>query len=132
MKIQRGSWRELDIENDFLGYDPPNPIVYTGISGGYYCVLFSILYAIHILALFVMKKFVSKDFNNTNIFEQLLHATESTNFAFSLNDWDFMKSGGPDEHYARMKSNQSEVIWNIVINFISNCMLLTPLPYLCK
>ena len=77
-----------------------------------------------------MKKFISKDFNNTKILEQLLHATESTNFAFSLNDWDFRKSGGPSEHYAAMKSNQKEVIWNIVINFVSNCILLTPLPCL--
>ena len=50
-----------------------------------------------------MKKIVSKDFNKENIFEQLLHSVESTNFAFSMNDWDFKKSGGPDEHYSRMK-----------------------------
>ena len=79
-----------------------------------------------------MKKLVSKDFKKVNIFEQLLHATESTNFAFPLNDWDFIKSGGPDEHYARMRSNQKETVLNIVINFISNCVLLTPLPCLCK
>ena len=84
-KIQRGNWRELDIDNDFLGYDPPSPIVYTGISGAYYCMYFAVLYAIHVLALFVMKKLVSPDFNNTNILEQLLHAMESTNFAFSMN-----------------------------------------------
>ena len=131
-KIQRGNWRELDIDNDFLGYDPPSPIVYTGISGAYYCMYFAVLYAIHVLALFVMKKFVSLDFNNTNVLEQLLHAMESTNFGFSLNDWDFRKSGGPSEHYAAMKSNQKEVIWNIVINFISNCILLMPLPCLCE
>ena len=132
MKLQRGKWRQLDTENDFLGYDPPSSIVYTGISGAYYCMYFAVLYAIHVLALFVMKKLVSSDFSKTNILEQLLHAIESTNFGFSLNDWDFRKSGGPDEHYATMKSNQKEVIWNIIINFISNCILLTPLPCLCE
>ena len=132
MKLQRGNWRKLDIENDFLGYNPPNPTLYTGISGGYYCLIFTIIYALHILALFIMKKIVSKEFKNANFFEQLVHTVESTNFAFSLYDWDFKKFGGPDEHYARMKDNQVEIIWNIIINFISNCVLLTPLSFLCK
>ena len=132
MKLQRGNWRKLDIENDFLGYDPPDATLYTRVSGGYYCLIFAIIYALHILALFVMKKIVSTDFKNANMFEQMVHTLESTNFAFPLQDWDCKKSGGPDEHYGRMKENQVEVIWNIIINFIFNCLLLTPLSYLCK
>ena len=131
-KLQRGQWRELDTENDFLGYNPPDPTVYTGISGGYYCLFFSILYATHFLALFIMKKIISKDFRKANIFEQLLHSAESTNFAFSMNDWDFEKSGGPDEHYSRMKDIRVEVILNIIINFVANIILLTPLTCLCE
>ena len=79
-----------------------------------------------------MKKIVSKDFNKENIFEQLLHSVESTNFAFSMNDWDFEKSGGPDEHYSRMKDNQVEIISNIIINLFANVILLTPLTCLCE
>ena len=79
-----------------------------------------------------MKKIVSKDFNKENIFEQLLHSVESTNFAFSMNDWDFKKSGGPDEHYSRMKDIRVEIISNIIINFVANIILLTPLTCLCE
>ena len=132
MKLQRGQWRDLDTENDFLGYDPPNPTLYTGISGGYYCLLFFCIYAIHVLALFALKKAISRDFQRANIIEQFLHTVESTNFPFSMKDWDATKSGGPDEHYARMEEIQVETFMNIIINFISNFILLLPVSCLCE
>ena len=79
-----------------------------------------------------MKRIISKDFRKANIFEQLLHSVESTNFAFSMNDWDFEKSGGPDEHYSRMTDIRVEIILNIIINFVANIILLTPLTCLCE
>ena len=126
MELQRGTWRD-DIENDFLGYDPPNETVYTGISSFYYCLCFMGLHILQTLALFIMKWNGSKDFKNANFLEKILHTAESTNFAYSMYDWDFKRSGGPNEHYARMKEGRLEIIWNIVINLIANCVLITPL-----
>ena len=84
MNLQRGKWRD-DIHNDFLGYDPPNETVYTGISGNYYCLYFFILYLCQTVAIFILKKKLSSDFRNSNIFDQFLHSAESTNFAFAMN-----------------------------------------------
>ena len=131
MNLQRGKWRD-DIANDFLGYDPPDKTVYTGISSTHYTIIFCLLYFCHILAIFIMKRSVSEDFRNANIFNKILHSVESTNFAYSMNDWDFQKTGGPNEHYKRMTDVRLEIILNILINLGINLLLLTPLPFLCK
>ena len=130
MSLQRGTWR-ADIENDFLGYDPPNVTVYTGISARYYGVIFLVIFLIHMAALFLLKSFFSQDFTELNVLEKVLHCAESTSFPYAVRDWDF-KKGGPQEHYARMKDVRFEVSWNISINLIFNCSLLVPLVYLCK
>jgi hypothetical protein len=131
MNLQRGKWRD-DTVNDFLGYDPPDETVYTGVSAHYYCLFFFILYAYQTLVIFIMKKLVSADFKNASFFDQILHSAESTNFAFSMYDWDFKKTGGPKEHYERMNVVRTEIVLNILINLTANLILLTPLSYLCK
>ena len=131
MKLQRGTWRP-DLKYDFLGYDPPNETVYTGMSAAYYCLGFAIISVLQMIALFVMKWNISSDFYDANIFDQVLHCAESTNFPYSMFDWDYIKTGGPNEHYERMKSGRREITFNIVINLITNLILLTPLTYLCK
>ena len=131
MSLQRGTWRD-DIKNDFLGYDPPDETVYTGISASNYCLCFGILSVLHMVVLFILKWNVSSDFRNSNIFDQTLHVAESTNFPYSMYDWDDIKSGGPNELYIRMKSCRIEIILNIIINMVVSMLLLTPLTYLCK
>ena len=118
--------------NEFLGYDPPDVTVYTGISAGYYCLIFAIISVAQMIVLFVMKWNASSDFQNANIIEKALHVAESTNFPYSMFDWDFIKKGGPNQHFARMKESRLEIILNIVINVIVDMLLLSPLTYLCK
>ena len=79
-----------------------------------------------------MKWNASSDFRNANIVEKALHVAESTNFPYSMFDWDFIKKGGPNQHFARMKESRLEIILNIVINVIVDMLLLSPLTYLCK
>ena len=123
----------LDIsQNDFLGFDSPNETLYTGISATAYCLCFVILYLCQTLAIFIMKWKFSTDFRSANLLDQVLHVAESTNFAFSMHDWDVKKTGGPNENYERMKAVRFEIILNILINLATNLILLTPLPCLCK
>ena len=119
-------------ENDFLGYDPPPVSVYTGMSTYSYCVCFIVINFLHIIVLMILKNCVSHDFQLLNILDKVLHCAESTSFAFAVRDWDYHKYGGPNEHYAQMKRNQCETIWNIIINLFFNLCYLVPLVYLCK
>ena len=79
-----------------------------------------------------MKCYLSEDFQQLNFLDKVLHCAESMSFAFPVRDWDYHKHGGPKEHYARMKSNQRETLWNININLFVNCCYLLPLVYFCK
>ena len=126
---------QLDItypENDFLGYDPPSASLYTGMSTQSYFVCFIVMNILHILFLIIMKSCLSKDFQQLNFLDKVLHCAESMSFAFPVRDWDYHKHGGPKEHYARMKSNHRETLWNININLFVNCCYLLPLVYFCK
>ena len=119
-------------DNDFLGYDPPPVTVYTGMTAGNYCWCFFAMLFVHILVLMFMKGKVSRDFRRLNLLDRLLHAAVSTNFPFAVNDWDLIKTDRLDEYHEKMRSNRTEVVWNIVINLIFNLFLLTPMVYLCK
>ena len=119
-------------EDDFLGFDPPPVTAYSGISGMMYCISFIVMFVLHLIILIILKINVSTDFQNLNLLEKLLHAAQSTNFPFSVNDWDVLTRNGPNEHYVKMKENEFEVIWNIVINVVFNCFLVAPMVYLCK
>ena len=98
----------------------------------YYCLWFFVLIVAQILAILVLKSYVSSEFQKLNKLDKLLHCAVSSNFPFSTRDWDFQNDGGPDEHYARMKENGFEVTVNIFINWFFNTLLLTPMVYLCK
>ena len=115
-----------------MGYDPPHVTVYIGMTADYYCLCFTILFLLHLIALFVMKNYLSDDFQQLNVLDKLLHSAESTSFPFAVMDWDYKRHGGPKQHYERMKKIQLEVVWNIIINGLFNCFLLIPLVYLCK
>ena len=98
----------------------------------YYCLWFFVLIVAQILAILVLKSYVSSEFQKLNKLDKLLHCAVSSNFPFSTRDWDFQNDGGPDEYYARMKENGFEVTVNIFINWFFNTLLLTPMVYLCK
>ena len=102
------------------------------MSAKYYCIVFVIIFALQLIALFIMKIIVSDDFKQLNILDQVLHCIESSSFPFSVNDWDYHKDGGPVEHYKRMKKTRLETMLNVTINCVFSCCLLTPLVYLCK
>ena len=119
-------------DNDFLGYDPPPVTVYTGMTVGNYCWCFFIMLFVHILVLMFMKGKVSRDFRRLNLLDRLLHAAVSTNFPFAVNDWDLIKTDRLEDYHEKMRSNRTEVVWNIVINLVFNLCLLTPMVYLCK
>ena len=54
MNLQRGKWRPWSNVNEFLGYDPPDVTVYTGISAGYYCLIFAIISVAQMIVIFVL------------------------------------------------------------------------------
>ena len=130
--LQRGQWRNNTLGNDFLGYNPPSASFYTGMASRYYVLCFVIINILHMLALMVLKSKVSKDFKKLNILDKVLHCALSTNFAYACNDWDFHKDTPLKDLYSKMIAVRLEVIWNIIINVLFNCCLLTPLVYLCK
>ena len=130
--LQRGQWRNNTAGYDFLGYNPPSASFYTGMASRYYVLCFVIINILHMLALMVLKSKVSKDFKKLNILDKVLHCALSTNFAYACNDWDFHKDTPLKDLYGKMKEVRLEVIWNIIINVLFNCCLLTPLVYLCK
>lgn len=96
----------------------------------YYCLWFVVLIAAQILAIMVLKSYVSSEFQKLNGFEKLLHCVVSSNFPFSTRDWDFRNDGGPEEHNARKEENSFEVTVNIFINWFFNTLLLSPVIYL--
>ena len=132
MNLQRGMWRN-DTQNDFLGYDPPSPTVYTGMTSKYYCIWFVIIVTTHVLSIMAMKSKLSPDFQKLNFLDKFLHAAVSTNFPYAVNDWDLKKVEGPLSEYREgMENVRTEVVWNICINLIFNICLLAPLEHLCK
>ena len=120
----------LMVPKDFLGYIPPSVTLYTGISDLSYFICYFVLFALHLIAILILKQNVSQDFQEANVLDKLLHSAECTSFAYPLYDWDFKKRGSPNDHYVRMKKVQLEGSLNILINFFFSCCHLIPLIYL--
>ena len=86
----------------------------------------------HLIAIAILKQNVSKDFQNVNLLDKILHCVECISFAYPLYDWDFKKRGGVNENYERMKNVHFEGAWNIFINLIFSCCHLVLLIFLSK
>ena len=111
---------------------PPNYTLYTYFRLRDYFIIFLIVLAIHILAIFISKWKTSNIFvNNLNFLDKFMHCVENTNIASNVQEWDDGK-GDALAHKKRMEANLKETVIVIWIKTFFNIVLLMPICYLGK
>ena len=111
---------------------PPNYTIYTYFRLRDYFIIFLVLLAIQILAIFISKRNTSNIFaNNLNFLDKFIHCVENTNIASNVQEWDDGK-GDALEHKKRMEANLKETVIIIWIKTFFNIVLLMPICYLGK
>ena len=85
-----------------------------------------------ILAIFLVKLKVAKEFSKFNLLEKIIHCVECSNLAYNVEEWDSPRCCDAVEHIKRMKSNQWEGFVLIFVNLVFKLMMLCPLHILGK
>ena len=127
-------WRSGRVESWNQGYliSPPDYTIYTYFRLRDYFIIFLVLLAIHILAIFILKRKTSNIFvNNLNFLDKFIHCVENTNIASNVREWDDGK-GDALAHKKRMEANLKETVIVIWIKTFFNIVLLMPICYLGK
>ena len=78
-----------------------------------------------------MKLKWSKAFSRLNLLERIIHCIENAQIPYNVEEWD-TGNGNAEVHKERMKQNQTEVFYLILLNCLFNCLLLIPLGVLGK
>ena len=79
----------FEYKNDTSMPNAPEITEYTLFSLNMSIILFAIVFGIHVLCIWILKKQVVKNFTKNNFLDQFLHCVENTNFSFQHEDWDF-------------------------------------------
>ena len=109
---------------------PPDYTIYTYFRLRDYFIIFLVLLAIQILAIFISKWNTSNIFvNNLNFLDKFIHCVENTNIASNVQEWDDGK-GDALERKKRLESNLKETVIIIWIKTFFNIVLLMPICYL--
>ena len=123
-------WSELD-RWDYTSEtpSPPNYSTYTLLTLQQTFIILIVLSFIQFMAIFILKRHISKDFrqeeHKTNL---ILHTLENLNFASPFKDWD--DGDHPKEQLReRAITVRSEMIWTQAINFLATILMVVPLWY---
>ena len=118
-------WSTIDRWDTDLN-KPPHYVLYTILTLKMYFIIYLCITLCQTLAIFILKKKLSKGFSKLNFLSKLLHCLENTNIPSPCEEWD-SGSGDASEHFERMKANKIENLAVIFANFITNLILLTPI-----
>ena len=123
-------WSQLDRWNYASKIpSPPNYDEYTLLTLQWTFIALLCLSIIQFIAIFVVKRCISKDFkeeeHTTNI---VIHTLENLNFASPFRDWDD-GDYSVEQFRERASAVRKEMIWTQTINFVATILMMVPLWY---
>ena len=83
------------------------------------------------MEIYLVKRYLTKEFNNLNFFEKILHCIENTYLTTNVEEWDSAK-GDTHAHICRMLSNRNEGLVLILIHGVFKLGMLSPIFILGK
>ena len=108
---------------------PPLYTIYTGMNSETAFIIFSSLWLIQILCIWLKNLCKSKSFCELSFLDQFIHVFHCVIMPIPSEDWE-TGQGDCEEHFRRMKNVQNEVIGTIKINSLFQSLHLMPLLYL--
>ena len=124
------NWNDIDrwqIDEDNIPVPPPLT-AYTIFTLKQYFLIFWIVLVIQTVLVFLIKQNWSKeDFKHLNFLEKVIHVVENCFIPYNILEWENIKAGNSEMHGKKMTSNLIEVLLVMVVNFIVNFILLTPM-----
>ena len=113
---------------NYLADNPePSYTLYTYFTLGQYFVGFCIIMSVHMVFVYLAKwKYGHDNFQQLNHLEKVIHAIENLNIPFNIEEWDSGK-GNAQAHRQRMEANAIEIKAVMLVNFLFNSLMLTPL-----
>ena len=123
-------WRDLDRTN---WTDPHHPVfahynLYTGLTLGQTFIAFIVLFFVHLVAVITVKIFTADNIKKAGKFELLRHSLENMNIPVPYTDF-ALRTGEIKDYRERRGRVNREMFWLILVNFIVNTLMLTPLTY---
>ena len=106
---------------------PPSTQLYTQISLQSAFVLFWFLYLVYGLVLTIFKHCTSNDFQKATHGKRLQHILEALNIQEAFADWDNDPTLDVAGHHKKWKAVLKEMNWMVVMQCVSNLVLLIPL-----
>ena len=88
--------------------------------------IFIAISVFHVMTIFLVKSTYANGFRNFNILEKFIHCLESSQLPYNSEEWDAPK-GNVVAHIKRMKANQLEGLYLILVNLIFKLGMLCPL-----
>ena len=113
---------------EYLADNPePSYTLYTFFTLGQYFIGFCIIMSLHMVFVYLAKwKYCHDNFQQLNHFEKIIHAIENLNIPFNIEEWD-SGNGNAQAHRLRMEANATEIKSLLVVNFLFNSLMLSPL-----
>lgn len=113
--------------------DYENPVftpytAYTGLDLTHTFLAFLLLTGLHLVSVFVVKVKTVHNFRNVGKLEKLRHCLENMNIPVPFRDWD-LDRGEVWEYLDRRRKVNREMFWLMLVNFVFNLTMLTPLLY---
>ena len=121
-------WSQIN-NYDYTSRKPPPYTTYSGLTLKAVFYLFVALLFIQTGLMWVAKIYLSQNFKQWNIFDQIIHSMINTNIPMPVTDWSD-ETGNCQEHYIRMKKVEKEIFWCMFINFVFNLINLLPMLHL--
>ena len=123
-------WRDLDRTN---WTDPQHPVfapytLYTGLTLGQTFIAFILLFFLHLVAIITVKIFTADKIKIAGKFELLRHSLENMNIPVPYEDF-ALRTGEINDYRERRGRVNREMSSLILVNFIVNTLMLTPLIY---
>ena len=108
----------------------PEYILYTTLRLKEYFRAFWIIFFVQAIIIYSIKhKWCKSTFNKKTFIDRIIHSMENVLIVSNTEEWDSEK-GDPEEHKQRLKTNKNEMNRLMIMNFIFNCIYLTPLIFL--
>ena len=119
-------WSQLDRWKDGSA---PHYKQYTLLSLQETFIALILLSILQFLAIFVVKRYLSTDFQEeAHITNKVIHTLENINFGSPYRDWDD-GDYSVEQFKERASAVRSEMIWTQAINFIATLLMMVPLWY---
>ena len=109
----------------YPGY--PSTELYTGIKFGRAFGLFWVLYLFYGLTITLIKRCMNSDFRTSSLFEKCMHILETLNSPEAFGDWDMDNDLDVAGHLQKWKNVLKEMVVMVIMQFITNLILLVPL-----